>query len=196
MRNRKATRMFSMTISVLLAAQGVVSAADFRGVKIGDSCRRAAEVEVSLGARPQADIEEMVRLGIVAFEDQSVAGRHTRFLYSCPEAGVVSRYSITVRVRGESQARAIYAEAKAAAVGRVGTPSSDSSAPTAADELKRSGIPESASMREFAVWNSVEGQNVILTLEVEADGEWSIATFVAAIRPNVANKPTARARGQ
>jgi hypothetical protein len=180
--------------TVLLATQVVASEADFRGVKLGESCRHAAEVEVSLGTQPQQDVESMINQGIVAFEDRSIAGQRTRFLYSCTETpGIISRYSINVKTRSEPRARHLYEEAKAAVVARLGSPSSDSNTPQATGrlkELRRQGL---TSMHESATWVSVEHQNVTLDIESD-DGDWSVATIVSKDREESPNKSLERTR--
>lgn len=130
--------MRAVIVTVLLATQVVASAADFRGVEIGQSCRHAAEVELSLGSQPQQEIKSMIDHGIVAFEDRSIAGQYTRFLYSCTEsAGTISHYSIDVRTRNESRAWQVYGDAKVAAVARLGIPTSDSKTPQATERLQQ-----------------------------------------------------------
>jgi hypothetical protein len=172
--------MRTVFFTVLLATLAAASAADSRGVQIGESCRHAAEVEVSLGTQPQQEIESMLSQGIVAFVDRSVAGQYTRFMYSCTETpGTISRYSIIVNTRSESRAWDIYAAAKAEAVARLGIPTSDTNTPQATErlkELRRQGL---TSMRQVATWTSAEHQNVTLDIEFD-DDEWSIATIVVS----------------
>jgi hypothetical protein len=180
--------------TVLLATQVAASEADFRGVKLGESCRHAAEVEVSLGTQPQQEVESMISQGIVAFEDRSIMGQSTRFLYSCSETpGIISSFSITVRTRSEPRARDAYANAKAAAVARLGNPTSDLNTPQAMErlkELRRQGL---TLMHESATWVSVERQNVSVDMESE-DGEWSVAIIVSRVSEESPNKSLERTR--
>jgi hypothetical protein len=169
-----------VSFTVLIAAQVVASAVDFRGVQIGESCRHAVDVEVTLGTQPQLEIESMLGQGILAFEDRSIAGQYTRFMYSCTEKpGIISRYSINVKTRSASRAWEIYAAAKAEVVARLGIPTSDSNTPQATKRLKELEHPGTTSMREVAIWTSAEAENVTLDIRFD-DGEWSIATIVVS----------------
>src|SRR4029079_6362829 len=70
-------------LAILLAVATPVPAVDLRGVQLGQSCQHAVEVELSLGTQPRSDIGSMLDLGILAFEDQSIAGRNAQYLYRC-----------------------------------------------------------------------------------------------------------------
>ena len=178
--------------TVLAAAQAPAMAFDFRGVEIGQSCRHAAEMELSLGMQFSGDLESAIQGGILIFEDGSIAGQHTKILYGCKTtSSVVSLYSIKTTTHSAARAWELFANAKAAAVSRLGAPNSDSSAPQATEKV-REGI---AWMHEIAIWTSVEHQSVSLTIE-EEDGEWSVATIVSKDRQKSPNKSLERTRAE
>lgn len=183
-------------VALLLAPQMPALAVDFRGVQIGQSCRKATEVELSLGTKPRHEIELMISQGIVVFEDQSIAGQHAQLLYSCTQTpGIISRYSIDIRTRSEPRAWGIYADAKAAAVSRLGVPQFDSEAPEAKEklrQLRRNGLTGNHAV---ANWTTVENQRVSVMIEkLPDDGEWSVATIVSEKPPKSPDKSLERTR--
>jgi hypothetical protein len=182
-------------LAVFSVCPAIALAFDFRGVEIGETCRHAAQVETSLGTRPHQDVESMIEFGAVLFEDESIAGQHARYLYSCRQTpGVISRYSINIKTRSESLAWEIYAAAKAAAISRLGVPPADSAAPDATARLRQLRVDGVSWTYAFANWNSVEHQTVILTIEKPDDGEWSIDTIVSADPEEPPNKSLDRTR--
>ena len=128
--------------TVLAAAQSPAMAFDFRGVEIGQSCRHAAKVELSLGLQHGGDLESAIQYGVLIFEDGSIAGQHTQILYSCRSTGaLVSLYSIKTTTLDEGRAWAVFATAKAEAVARLGVPDVDSSTPQATTHWRRRPSP-------------------------------------------------------
>ena len=100
----------------------------------------------------------MLEMNVVAFEDRSIDGQYTRFLYSCSRRpGIITRISIDVRTRDESVAKQAYVRAKAEVVKRLGKPASDSS-DSAWTQLKLKLMENRGfGTRAFAIWNPVEG---------------------------------------
>jgi hypothetical protein len=183
--------MRAIWLAVLCVSPGAAFAVDFRGVELGDTCRHAAQVETSLGTRPREDVESMVAYNVVSFEDDSIAGQHSQFLYGCRKRpGIITSYSITTRTRSEPLAWQIYAAAKAAAVSRLGVPSADSATPDATAQLSRLRARDITATYAFANWNSVEHQSVVVTIEKPPDDAgWSISTIVSAASVEEPDKP-------
>jgi hypothetical protein len=183
-----------VVFAALLANVTPVPAVDLRGVELGQPCRHAAEVELSLGAQPRSDIGSMLEFGVLAFEDQSIAGRHAQYLYSCTQPDrLVSRYSITIRTRSEAEARAAYAEAKGAVEQRLGIPNYDSESAAELEKMQslcRQGL---FCFYALANWTSARDQSVSIGLEKDPDNpDWTVSTSVfrkAAESPNSASGP-------
>jgi hypothetical protein len=185
------SRKPSLVVSALifLASPAVSLAVEFRGVEIGDTCRQAAEVEAKLGTQPQQEVASMVDFNVVIFEDASIAGQHSKFIYNCTKnPGIVSRYSIDIRTRDESRARELYAAAKAAAVARLGAPQFDSDSPEMKAKTEQARLKGLIPHHAVANWGKAWHQRVSVALERD-DDEWRISTFVSeapeqSIKPN------------
>jgi hypothetical protein len=181
---------------LLISLQVPASAFDSRGVQIGQSCRHVAELELSLGTVPRQEVESMIRRGILAFEDRSVAGLYAQYLYNCKEtSGFITRYSIDVRTDSESRAREIFADARAAAVARLGVPEFDFLAPEAKEKVRQARFQGLKWEYGIADWGTVENQRVRLSLVKHSDnGEWSVVTIVSAVSQESPNKSLERTR--
>lgn len=175
--------MRKIVIAALIAVSAPAFPFDFRGVQIGQTCRDAVKAEQSLGTTPRGAIESMLDTNVVIFEDKSIPGKTTRFLYSCTQnPGVISRYSIDVRTRIESLARDAFSQAKSAAVLRLGEPTSDSDL-LGAEQRAQLWRTQGFALHGLAKWKSVDKQEVIVMLEKLPDDEWSVATIVGKERP-------------
>jgi len=185
-----------IAVAILLISLHIpASAFDSRGVQIGQSCRHAAELELSLGTMPRQEVESMISRGIMAFEDRSIAGQYAQYLYSCSQtSGLITRYSIDVRTDSESRARAIYAEARATGVARLGVPDFDFQAPEAKEKVPQARHPGLKFEYAAAHWRTVETQRVRLSLEKHDNGEWSVVTIVSAVSRESPNKSLERTR--
>jgi hypothetical protein len=183
-----------IAVAILLISLHIPAwAFDSRGVQIGQSCRHAAELEISLGTMPRQEVESMISRGIMAFEDRRIAGQYAQYLYGCNQtSGLITRYSIDVRTDSESRARAIYAEARAAGVARLGAPEVDFQAPEEKiPQARHQGLKFECAV---AHWRTVETQRVRLSLEKHDNGEWSVVTIVSAASRESPNKSLERTR--
>jgi hypothetical protein len=183
---------------LLLALQVPASALDFRGVQLGQSCYQAVEVELSLGTKPLYAIDLMTNHGFVVFEDQSIAGQRGRLTYKCTQAlGTITRYSIEIETRSEARARAIYADAKAAALARLGAPEFDSDAPDLKERSRQAQLDGLMPFDAVANWNPAEHQHVSVALEkLSDDEEWRVSTMVWEELQEWPNESLERTRGR
>jgi hypothetical protein len=169
----------TLTSGCLVAGSAFAHELSLRGVKIGEPCRQAANLELAQHGRPVSPVEQMLAGRIMGFNEDTTEGESKLILYSCDERGNVASYSIDTATHDESVARALYAGTKADFVSRFGEPYSDSERfnPVQKQLLERLALSANA------MWQKEEDESLSVSLSTPAaKGEWRVSVRVSLSR--------------
>src|SRR5262249_18487125 len=130
---------------------------------------------------PVSPIAEMLKYGLLGFDDVSTPDEPKRIIYVCEPDGHVSRYSIHIVTHDASRARAIYLDAKGNLQSLAGPPAFDTDKldPAQKDRLRLAAINVSAVTR----WKNVNHEDLTVTAEtLNSKGEWGVSISVSAAK--------------
>ncbi len=151
---------------------------NLRGVKLGDSCSHAIEVERSLNSHPAGALEAMLHSGVLGFDAVSAQREPERVIYRCGQHGRIEQYLLRSICSGRSHAFETYAALKAQFIRDFGPPDSDSDS---YDERAAAGLARIA-VAATARWRTLAHESLTISLlRPLAGDEWPMEVAVAPL---------------
>ena len=168
--------MSVVNLSVLVAISSFAHGLDFRGVQRGDSCERGAERELALEAAPVLPVNQMLKTGLLGFNDASTPDEPKKIIYGC-EKGHIDHYSIITLIHDEARAREMYTRTKSEIQARFGRPKMDSDTFDTTQRKHLLGI----FTREVSRWQvNDETLNVSMD-DSPKEGQWDVTISVDGV---------------